>query len=422
MANHRGGSGNFAEDRERASEAGRKGGQHSGGNFKNDPQRASEAGKKGGKNSHGSRERATRTVLFDAVLISPTQPHRPRRRHLPAVFLSVGGCAPAGRSAHWSPVNRHGCLMSSLKFSVSRQEALLIMITMFWGGTFLAVQYAVSLSGPLFFVGLRFATAALAVGLLSLRTLRGLTWLEVKAGVAIGVAIALGYGLQTWGLQTISSSKSAFITAMYVPLVPLLQWLCLGRMPGVMSCVGIVLAFIGLILLAGPENNLLALGVGEMITLASALAIAAEIILISAWAGKVDVRRVTVVQLATASLVAFAAMKPAGESVPSLTPALLGVALGLGIFSAIIQVTMNWAQRSVSPTRATLIYTGEPVWAGIFGRLAGERLPLLALLGCVLILAGVLVSELKWKRKSPPQVSTNDDAQPLTDLADRREP
>ncbi|HCR0150582.1 TPA: general stress protein [Klebsiella aerogenes] len=53
MAEHRGGSGNFAEDRGKASEAGRKGGQHSGGNFKNDPERASEAGKKGGKNSHG---------------------------------------------------------------------------------------------------------------------------------------------------------------------------------------------------------------------------------------------------------------------------------------------------------------------------------------------------------------------------------
>ena len=53
MAELRGGSGNFAEDREKASEAGRKGGQHSGGNFKNDPQRASEAGKKGGQNSHG---------------------------------------------------------------------------------------------------------------------------------------------------------------------------------------------------------------------------------------------------------------------------------------------------------------------------------------------------------------------------------
>ncbi len=53
MADQRGGSGNFAQDREKASEAGKKGGQQSGGNFKNDPQRASEAGKKGGQNSHG---------------------------------------------------------------------------------------------------------------------------------------------------------------------------------------------------------------------------------------------------------------------------------------------------------------------------------------------------------------------------------
>ncbi len=289
--------------------------------------------------------------------------------------------------------------LSRYAFSIKPQEAILILITMFWGGTFLAVQYAVTQSGPFLFVGLRFATAALAVALISLKTLRGLTLTELKAGLAIGVAIAMGYSLQTWGLQTIPSSKSAFITAMYVPLVPLLQWLCLRRMPGMMSCIGIVLAFIGLILLAGPEDNLLALGPGEMITLVGAVAIAAEIILISAWAGKVDVKRVTVVQLATASLVAFLTMIPAGESVPPMSAGLWMVALGLGIFSAIIQVTMNWAQRSVSPTRATVIYTGEPVWAGIFGRLAGERLPLLALLGGAFIIAGVLVSELKLKRK-----------------------
>ncbi|GJE73640.1 hypothetical protein BGCPKDLD_0206 [Methylorubrum suomiense] len=52
---HRGGSGNFAEDRERASEAGHKGGQKSGGNFANDREKASEAGKKGGEASHGNR-------------------------------------------------------------------------------------------------------------------------------------------------------------------------------------------------------------------------------------------------------------------------------------------------------------------------------------------------------------------------------
>jgi len=288
---------------------------------------------------------------------------------------------------------------SRYAFSIKPQEAILILITMFWGGTFLAVQYAVTLSDPFFFVGLRFATAAIAVAIISLKTLPGLTMTELKAGLAIGVSIAMGYSLQTWGLQSIPSSKSAFITAMYVPLVPLLQWLCLRRMPGVMSCIGIVLAFIGLILLAGPDDNLLGLGPGGMITLVGAVAIAAEIILISAWAGKVDVKRVTVVQLATASLVAFLSMLPAGESVPPLSSGLVIVALGLGIFSAIIQVTMNWAQKSVSPTRATVIYTGEPVWAGIFGRIAGERLPVLALLGGVFIVVGVLVSELKLKKK-----------------------
>lgn len=274
-----------------------------------------------------------------------------------------------------------------------------MLITMFWGGTFLAVQYAVTLSDPFFFVGLRFATAALAVGMLSIKSLRGLTRLELKAGVSIGIAIAMGYSLQTWGLQTIPSSKSAFITAMYVPLVPLLQWLCLGKMPGLMSWLGVALAFIGLVFLAGPDGNLLALGQGEIITLIGALAIAAEIILISAWAGKVDIKRVTVVQLAVASLVSFMMMAPAGERLPPLSPGLLIVALGLGIFSAIIQVTMNWAQRSVSPTRATVIYTGEPVWAGIFGRIAGERLPAIALLGGACIVLGVLVSELKLRRK-----------------------
>jgi drug/metabolite transporter (DMT)-like permease len=56
---------------------------------------------------------------------------------------------------------------------------------------------------------------------------------------------------------------------------------------------------------------------------------------------------------------------------------------------------MNWAQQSVSPTRATVIYAGEPVWGGIVGRLAGDRLPGLALAGAALIVAGVLVSELR---------------------------
>lgn len=70
---------------------------------------------------------------------------------------------------------------------------------------------------------------------------------------------------------------------------------------------------------------------------------------------------------------------------------------------------MNWAQRSVSPTRATVIYAGEPVWAGIVGRLAGERLPGVALLGGALIVIGVVVSELRIRRKGKAAVATEAD-------------
>jgi len=278
---------------------------------------------------------------------------------------------------------------------LSKAECILVVITMIWGGTFLLVHHAMTVSGPMFFVGLRFAAAAIVVGFFSLRTLRDLTFLELKAGVFIGVAIMFGYGLQTIGLQTILSSQSAFITALYVPFVPLLQWLVLGRRPGLMPSIGIMLAFAGLMLLTGPTGASLNFSPGEIATLISAVAIAAEIIMISAFAGQVDVRRVTVVQLATASLLSFLMVVPMGEALPGFSWLLLFSAVGLGLTSAVIQVAMNWAQQSVSPTRATLIYAGEPVWAGVVGRLAGERFPPIAMVGAALIVLAVIVSEMK---------------------------
>lgn len=290
----------------------------------------------------------------------------------------------------------------TLTFRLSKAEWVLVFITMLWGGTFLLVHNVMAVSGPLFFVGLRFAAAALFVGMVSARALQGLTLVEFKAGLCIGVLIMLGYGLQTMGLQTISSSQSAFITALYVPFVPLLQWLILGRRPGLMPSLGIGLAFVGLVLLAGPQAGSLHMSEGELVTLVSAIAIAGEIILISRFAGRVDVRRVTVVQLATASVLAFMMMLPTQESVPDFSWLLLSSAIGLGLMSAVIQVAMNWAQKSVSPTRATLIYAGEPVWAGLVGRIAGERLPGLALLGGLLIVIAVVISELRVRRRPEP--------------------
>ena len=87
-----------------------------------------------------------------------------------------------------------------------------------------------------------------------------------------------------------------------------------------------------------------------------------------------------------------------GEHLPAFSWTWVVAAIGLGAASCLIQVTMNWAQRSVSPTRATIIYAGEPVWGGIVGRIAGDRLPGIAIVGAVCIVAGSLISELTPRR------------------------
>lgn len=112
------------------------------------------------------------------------------------------------------------------------EESALLFITMIWGATFLIIRCALEETGPLFFVGIRFASAAFVVLALSLPVLRGFTRRELLAGAGIGVSIFAGYALQTCGLQTITASKSAFITAFYVPLVPLLQWIVMRQAPG----------------------------------------------------------------------------------------------------------------------------------------------------------------------------------------------
>ncbi len=162
---------------------------------------------------------------------------------------------------------------------------------------------------------------------------------------------------------------------------------------------GVALAFAGLLLLGAPgaAGGGFSFGYGEWITALSAIVFAGEILLVSLFAGRVEFRRVAVVQLFVAGIACLAVMPVTGESLPALDWRWLVPALGLGAMSMVIQLGMNWAQRHVTATRATIIYSGEPVWAGVFGWFAGERLPLVALLGAALIVAGVLVSELRGR-------------------------
>ncbi|WP_208441252.1 DMT family transporter [Bartonella raoultii] len=294
--------------------------------------------------------------------------------------------------------------IKQLKHSLlSKPELVLFAATILWGITFLVVHIAVRYSGPLFFVGFRFIVASLICGTIFWRSMKGVTVYEIFAGMAIGIGMFLGYALQAAGLQTIISSQSAFITALYVPMVPILQWIVFRKPPRLACWVGIIFAFVGLVFISGQKPGQFDFSKGEILTLLGASAIAGEVILIGIFANSVDSRRVTIIQLFFSGIFSFLFMPLMGESIPEFSWVWLSIGIGLALMSAIIQLAMNWAQKSISPTRATLIYAGEPVWAGIVGRLAGERLSPLALLGGVLILIGIVVAELQpsqWRKKA----------------------
>lgn len=272
---------------------------------------------------------------------------------------------------------------------------VLVLVTMLWGGTFLVTRIALHFVGPFGFVGLRFAVAAIAVGLAVRPHPASFQRRELVGGVVIGVILFLGYGLQADGLRTVASGESAFLTALYVPMVPMLEFLLFRRKPGLAALVGLILAFAGLVLISGVTPSNLALGAGAILTLGGALAAAVEIVLIGRFSTHTDPRRIALVQLTTVAVLALATELVRGGRILTTAPFAIGAVLGLGLVTAFIMVAQNWAQRSVPANRATLIYAMEPVWAGLIGAAFGEMFAAAQVFGGAMIVGSVVLSQ--WR-------------------------
>ncbi|HVT10695.1 MAG TPA: DMT family transporter [Fimbriimonadaceae bacterium] len=278
-------------------------------------------------------------------------------------------------------------------------EWSLVFVTFIWGSTFISGQIALREIGVFGFLSVRFAIGAAVLALIGARRLRRLTAEELKAGLAIGLVLFVAYSLQALGLPRITSSKSAFITSVYVPLVPALQLLVTGRSPSIKTLLGTALSFAGLVLLSARQGMTLSFGIGEWLTLGSAVASAAQIVMIGKLARGADPVRLGVVQLSLVALLALCTMPFAQEAFPVFSGRLVGISLGMGVLATALSLaTMNWAQQTVSAARATLIYAMEPVWAGMIGIVIGEQMPPAAMAGAGLIVAGMLLSGLKMPR------------------------
>ena len=256
-----------------------------------------------------------------------------------------------------------------------------------FGSTFPVTKEALGDTGPYAVVALRFLVGGVALVPFAWRRPR--TAAEPLAVGWCSAALFAGYVLLTVGLRQTSSTAAAFITYLLVVIVPVLSAVLLRRLPSLPVAAGVVLATAGLFLLAGDG---LRLGTGELLVLGCAFAFAVHILLLDRFAGDVDVVRLTAFQLVAVGVAALVPAAVRGELVGisggSLLACLFLAAAGVG--GLLLQIA---GQRTVGPTRTSLLLMLEPVLAAVGGYAIGERIAPLGFAGAALILLGIAVSE-----------------------------
>ena len=265
----------------------------------------------------------------------------------------------------------------------------LVVVTAVWGVTFVQVKDALELY-PLFaFLAVRFAIASVALAPVAAPRLRRAGW---KPATLLGGLLALGYALQTAGLDRTSVSSTGFITGLYVVFTPLFAYALFRITISRVVVVGVGLSLVGLALLAG-------VGVGEpggdALVLAGAAAFSLQIALMERYAPRYDAVAFTFVEM-LAAFVGFAVIAVArGQVEVPRGWTVWGALIVTGVFaSALGFLVQTWAQRQLSAARTALAFAMEPVWTAIFGFwLAGDRLGALGWTGAALIMAGIVVAE-----------------------------
>jgi drug/metabolite transporter (DMT)-like permease len=288
-----------------------------------------------------------------------------------------------------------------------RAHLLLIFATFVWGSTFLVIKDALADASPLTFNAVRMTLAATLLGVIFHRQLRQLPAGALRAGFEAGTLMWLGYEFQTAGLLYTSASKSAFITGVSVVLVPLLMAAFWHRHVNRFTLAGVGAAVVGLYLLCAPAGQgltLASLNRGDLLTLGCAVAFAFQIIVIGGSAKRFDFVHLVPVEIAACAAWMLISIPLADRHAHLRVTPRLAVALAITALLGTVAcfLIQAWAQRFTPPTHTALIFSLEPVFAGLTSYLLiGERLGARALAGGALIVAGVLASELLGHVQKP---------------------
>lgn len=281
-----------------------------------------------------------------------------------------------------------------------KADGALVLLTVFWGLTFVVVKDALAFADPFTFLTLRFVVGAAVLGAIARRRMfaPGI----VPKGLLLATVLFLCFALQTVGLQTTTPSRAAFLTGLNVLFVPLLSMVLLRRLPRWGTTVGVVLAAVGLYWLtrpnggdALPAGDVGGLHLGDWLSIGCALAYAGHILLTERFASKDNALGLVAVQLAGVAVLSALCLPFVERKLEWSQPLVVAVLTCGVLASAVAILVQTWGQARTSAVRAALIFALEPVFASAYSVAVGrEVLGVKEWLGGALIVVGVFASEL----------------------------
>lgn len=280
-----------------------------------------------------------------------------------------------------------------------RQAALwLVLVCLVWGVSFTVTKQILELVSPLVFMGLRFGLGFLIL----IGSVRGLSRHELVGGLLLGVLFWGGFAFQVFGLVDTTPSRSAFITSLSTPLVPIVAFLVHRTVAQAHTITAVLLAGIGMYFLTLPDAGGQGLNRGDLLTLGCAILFAGQIVAAGHFARKAVPTRLLAVEMGTAAGLSLL-LAPLFET-PRMTlntpfaAALLFLTLS-GLWTFYMQLR---AQQVLTATYTALLFMLEPVFAALTSFLVlGERLSPVQWAGAILILAAMALPAIGTRAETP---------------------
>ncbi len=288
--------------------------------------------------------------------------------------------------------------MKSFQYSL-----ILILVSAIWGFSFVAQRSGMDYVGPYTFNGVRFL-----LGSLSLLPLYFLQKDRVKlefsafkrislAGLLLGVALFIAASLQQIGMQYTTAANGGFITSLYVVLVPIF-YLFLKRKVGYHIWIGAILAVIGLYFLSVKDG--FTINWGDSLVLMSAVFWAIHVMMIGYYAPRFPILLLSIFQFATTAILSLVVAFVYEEVVwTQIASGYIPIIYG-GLFAVGIAYTLQvFAQKKLASEQAAIILSFESAFAMLGGwLLLNEQLGWRSLMGAGLMLIGIVISQIKWKK------------------------